>query len=708
VTTVDLPIEGMTCASCAARIERKLNRLDGVKATVNYAVEAAHVELAGATTIAVVLEAVDALGYHAVVAGEAARPDPDRIARRVAVAAALTAPVLVTSMAGIEAGWIGWLGLALTTPVVGWCAWPLHRATWRNLRQATASMDTLISIGSLTAWGASVVGVIAGGDLYFEVAGAVVTLILLGRLLEARAKERAGGAVGALLDLTPRTATIPGPDGERSIPAAHLVIGDVFVLRPGERVATDGVVTAGASTIDESMLTGESVPREVAPGDQIAGGTLNVDGRVEVRANRVGADTALAGIQRLVREAQAGKAAVQRLADRVAAIFVPAVLVVAAATYVAWLAAGASQGRALTCAVAVLIIACPCALGLATPTALLVGTGRGAQLGLLIRGPAVLESTDRIDTIVLDKTGTVTTGVMAVVGCDAEGLEPGVVLRLAGAVEHASEHPIGRAIADAARAAEGEPGAVSAFQAHAGLGVSGVVDGRRVEVGRHPVDGALGEALGRATAAGRTAVTVIVDGIPRGVIVVADVIRPTSREAVDDLRRLGLHPILVTGDAEATARAVAQEVGIEDVFAGVSPEGKVDVVRTLQAAGHVVAVVGDGVNDAPALAQATIGLAIGAGTDAAIEASDITLTGSDLRAVGDAIRLARRTLRTIRMNLFWAFAYNVAAIPLAAAGELQPMIAAGAMAASSLLVVGNSLRLRRFSVNRAGAAPASG
>ncbi len=694
---VDVPIEGMTCASCASRIERGLNRLDGVTATVNYAVASARVQVPDAASLELVCATVEKLGYHAVAQGEAPRADDDRLAARVVVGIVLTAPVMVAAMTGLDAPWLRFAALVLVSPVVWWSGWPLHRATWRNLRQASASMDTLISIGSVAAWGASVVGVLDGGELYFEVAGTVVTLILLGRWLEARAKQRAGGAIGALLALAPSTASVLVDGVERSVSAAHLSVGDRLVLRPGERIATDGVVVAGASAVDESMLTGESMPRDVVVGDAVAGGTLNVAGRLEVRATRVGVDTALAGIQRLVRDAQSGKASVQRLADRVAAIFVPCVIVLATATYGYWLGAGASQGRALTNAVAVLIIACPCALGLATPTALLVGTGRGAQLGLLIRGPAVLESTRRIDTIVLDKTGTITTGTMRVVACAAiEGATEEEVLALAGAVEHGSEHPIGRAIARAALERAGALAPVDAFVAQVGLGVSGLVGGRVVAVGRHPVSGPLEAAVSAAATAGQTAVVVVVDGVACGVVSVADEVRPTSAAAVRRMRELGLRPVLVTGDSEAVARSVAAAVGIDEVLAGVTPAGKVEVVRALQSAGRVVAVVGDGVNDAPALAEATIGLSIGAGTDAAIEASDITLARSDLLAVTDAIRLARRTLAVIRGNLVWAFAYNVAAIPLAAAGALHPMVAAGAMASSSLLVVTNSLRLRRF------------
>jgi Cu+-exporting ATPase len=675
---VELAIEGMTCAGCAARVEKTLNELDGVSATVNLATERASVDFdPGRATPAALITAVEGAGYGAApaVAGlDDARPEPQR--RRLAVSALLSLPVVALAMVpGLQFDGWGWLSLALATPVVFWGGWPFHRAALANLRHRAATMDTLVSVGTLAAWGWSVAALVAvEGELYFEVAAVITTLILLGRFLETRARNRAGAALRALLELGAKEARILRGGEEILVPVEDLRVGDRFVVRPGEKIATDGVVEEGGSAVDRSLLTGESVPVEVGPGDDVAGATMNTYGRLVVRATKVGAETALAQITRLVAEAQAGKAPVQRLADRVSAVFVPVVIALALATLAGWLLAGASADEALAAAVAVLIIACPCALGLATPTALMVGSGRGAQLGIVIKGPEILERTRRIGTIVLDKTGTVTSGRLRLVN----GLPPDV-LRLAGAVEAASEHPVGRAVADAARERFGSLPPVDGFRNVPGSGVVGVVEGRRVQVGR---DG------------------VMVEGKPAGRVVVEDTVKATSAQAVRELKALGLTPVLLTGDDEPTARRVAGEVGIERVLAGVLPDGKAAEIRRLQEAGEVVAMVGDGVNDAPALAQADLGLALGTGTDVAIEASDLTLVSGDLRAAVDAIRLSRRTLRTIKSNLFWAFAYNVAALPLAVAGLLSPIVAAGAMAFSSVFVVTNSLRLRRFRSSR--------
>ncbi len=735
--SLQLPITGMTCASCAARVEKRLNGLDGVEASVNYATETATVTFDPARVPPErLVEAVEEAGYgarlptpQAAPAPEPAEADPAASLRtRFLVSAALTVPVVLMSMVpALQFDNWQWVALQLATPVVLWGGWPFHRATWANLRHGAATMDTLVSIGTLAAWSWSVVALLwlgagdtgmrmpfewvidpgAGADqIYLEVATVVTTFLLAGRWFEARAKRRAGAALRALLELGAKEASVLGDDGrERRVAAADVAVGDRIVVRPGERIATDGAVEEGASAIDASLLTGESVPVEVGPGDEVAGGTVNAGGRLVVRATRVGGDTALARIGRLVTEAQSGKAPVQRLADRISAWFVPAVLVLSVMTLGFWLANGAGPTFAFTAAVAVLIIACPCALGLATPTALLVGTGRGAQLGILIRGPEVLESTRRIDTVVLDKTGTVTSGEMAVAEVvPAEGEDRALVLRLAGALEDGSEHPIARAIAGAARDEQGALPPVEGFASRAGMGVEGVVEGHDMVAGRPSLlaewglaaEGPLAGAIDRARAAGRTAVAVAWDGRMRGVLVVADTVRPTSAEAVRRLRDLGLRPVLLTGDAEATARAVAAEVGIDEVIAEVMPDGKADVVRRLQAEGRVVAMVGDGVNDAPALAQADLGVAMGTGADVAIEASDLTLVSGDLRGAADAIRLSRRTLATIEENLAWAFGYNVAAIPLAMTGYLNPVIAGATMALSSVLVVANSLRLRRF------------
>jgi len=595
-----------------------------------------------------------------------------------------------------------WASLTLAAPVVVWGAWPFHRAAWANLRHGSATMDTLISMGTLAALGWSVYALLSGsGDVYLEVAAGVTTLILAGRYFEARAKRRAGAALKALLELGAKDVSVLRDGVEQRIPINRLSVGDEFVVRPGEKIATDGVVVAGNSAVDASMLTGESVPVDVEPGGQVAGATINADGRLVVRASRIGSDTQLAQMARLVEDAQNGKAQAQRLADKISGVFVPIVIALAVATFGFWIGTGGSAAAAFTAAIAVLIIACPCALGLATPTALMVGTGRGAQLGILIKGPEVLEATRRIDTVILDKTGTVTTGTMTLLDViTAGGERPDEVLRLAGALEDASGHPIAKAIATGARDKLGDLPKVDEFKSLDGLGVQGVVDGHTVLVGRQrllTLPDELSKAMHEAESEGRTAVAVAWDGTARGVVVVADAVKPTSAEAVRELRALGLTPILVTGDNEAAARTVARQVGIDQVVAEVLPHEKVQTVKRLQADGKAVAMVGDGVNDAAALAQADLGLAMGSGTDVAIEASDLTLVRDDLRAVPDAIRLSRKTLATIKGNLFWAFAYNVAALPLAAAGLLNPMIAGAAMAFSSVFVVSNSLRLRRFS-----------
>jgi P-type Cu+ transporter len=727
---VELPITGMTCASCANRIERKLNRLDGVSASVNYATERARVEFdASAVEPEQLVAAVEAAGYHAAL--PAAEPVPDETAqlrRRLLVSLALTLPVLAMAMIPpLQFDNWQWLSLTLAAPVVVWGAAPFHRAAWANLRHATATMDTLISVGVLAAFGWSLYALFlgdagmpgmtmafdvipergAGADaIYLEVASAVTVFVLAGRYFEARAKQRAGAAVTALLELGAKDVSILDADGaERRIPVEQLAVGDRFIVRPGEKIATDGLVEDGRSAVEQSMLTGEPVPVEVGPGSEVAGATVNAGGRLIVRATKVGADTALAQIARLVTEAQSGKAPVQRLADRISGVFVPVVIVLAIATLGFWLGAGEDLTFAFTAAVAVLIIACPCALGLATPTALLVGTGRGAQLGLLIKGPEILESTRRVDTIVLDKTGTVTTGRMSLVDVvPARGEDRAELLGIAGALEDASEHPIAQAIARAARDELGTLPAADGFANREGLGVEGIVDGHGVQVGRPALlaewsltaPPELDAARQTAESQGRTAVVAACDGAVRGVLVVADTVKPTSAQAVASLRALGLRPVLLTGDNAATARAVADEVGIDEVIAEVLPSDKAAVIRRLQAEGRVVAMAGDGVNDAPALAQADLGLAIGTGTDIAIEASDLTLVSGDLRAAADAIRLSRATLRTIKQNLGWAFGYNLAALPLAAAGLLNPVIASAAMAFSSLSVVANALRLRRF------------
>jgi Cu+-exporting ATPase len=743
----------MTCASCAARVERKLNRLDGVSATVNFATEAARVSFPETLTVGDLIAAVERTGYTAALpAPPEAGQDEDAAAGsrrelrlRMLVSVALAVPVVLLAMVPALQfpGW-RWASLAAATPVATWGAWPFHRAAVVSALHGTATMDTLVSIGVSAAYLWSLYALFLAGPgthaTYLEVAAGVTALILLGRYLEARAKRSAGTALRALLDLGAKQATVLTDGREFSVPVGQLQVGDEFVVRPGEKIAADGTVIVGSSAVDTSMLTGEPVPAEAGPGDAVTGGCVNVGGRLVVRATRVGADTELARLARLVTQAQAGKAPVQRLADRVSAVFVPVVLVIAAATLAGWLASGASADAAFTAAVAVLIIACPCAMGLATPTAILVGTGRGAQLGILIKGPEILESTRRVDTVVLDKTGTITAGRMTLTDVlAAPGVPEADLLRLAAIAESGSEHPIAAAITTGARtrlaasapaaalpavappaAAPAAPDAiappwapdvrdVSEFTAHPGLGVSAVAEGHALLVGQRGWLAAewslapgpeLAERADRAEESGQTAVFVAWDGRIRGVLTVADTIKPTARAAVTRLRALGLHPVLLTGDNERAARAVARQAGIDDVIAGVDPGGKLAAVRRLQEQHRTVAMVGDGVNDAAALAQADLGLAMGTGTDAAIEAADVTLVGGDPRAVGDAIALSRKTLRTIKANLGWAFGYNAAAIPLAASGLLNPTIAAAAMAFSSLFVVTNSLRLRRFNPGR--------
>ncbi|GAA1085462.1 Cu+-exporting ATPase [Pseudonocardia antarctica] len=735
VTEIELAVGGMTCASCANRIERKLNKLDGVSATVNYATEKARISAPGGVGLETLLGTVEAAGYTATPPSAGTDEDPERDLRdlrnRLIGAAVLSVPVVVLAMtpAWQFVGW-QWVSLLLTLPVWGWAGAPFHRAAWTNLRHGAATMDTLVSMGTTAALAWSLYALFLGtagmpgmvhpfeltisrtdgsGNIYLEVVAAVVTFVLAGRYVELRSRRRAGAALRALLQMGAKDVTVLRDGAEVRVAVDELAVGEEFVVRPGEKVATDGEVVDGRSAVDVSMLTGESVPVEVRAGDAVVGGCVNSGGRLVVRATRVGSDTALAQMARLVEEAQNGKAEVQRLADRISAVFVPFVAVIAAATLLVWILTGALASTAFTAAVAVLIIACPCALGLATPTALLVGTGRGAQTGILIKGPEILESTRRVDTVVLDKTGTVTTGTMALTGVHtADGTDEATVLRLAGALESASEHPVAAAIAGAATERVGDLPAVTDFTNHEGLGVQGVVDGHAVLVGRPrlleqwsvPLPDDLAAVAADEAARGRTTVAVAWDGAARAVFVVADTVKPTSAEAIAEFRRLGLRPVLLTGDNRAVAETVAREVGIEPgpdtVLADVLPADKLAVVERLQEQGRVVAMVGDGVNDAAALARADLGLAMGTGTDVAIEASDITLVRGDLRAAADAVRLSRRTLGTIRGNLFWAFAYNTAAIPLAAFGLLNPMIAGAAMAFSSVCVVLNSLRLRRF------------
>ncbi|MFJ3905814.1 heavy metal translocating P-type ATPase [Streptomyces sp. NPDC090025] len=743
-TTTELTIGGMTCASCAARVEKKLNRMEGVTATVNYATEKARVEHPADVPVADLIATVVKTGYTAEepppphpepepesangagAAGGGGPVDPELAAlrQRLTVSALLSLPVVLLAMVpALQFDNWQWLSLTLAAPVVVWGGLPFHRATWTNLRHGAATMDTLVSIGTLAAFGWSLWALFLGdaglpgmrhdfdltvsrdhasATIYLEVAAGVITFILLGRYLEARAKRKAGAALHALLRLGAKDVAVLRDGAEVRVPVGTLAVGDRFVVRPGEKIATDGTVVDGASAVDASLLTGESVPVDVAPGDPVTGGCVNTSGRLVVEAGRVGADTQLARMAKLVEDAQNGKAEVQRLADKISAVFVPVVLLIALGTLVGWLLVTSDTTAAFTAAVAVLIIACPCALGLATPTALMVGTGRGAQLGILIKGPEVLESTRRVDTVVLDKTGTVTTGRMTLTGVHVYGGAYGAadrtdeneLLRLAGALEHSSEHPIARAVAAGAAARVGELPVPKSFENVPGLGVRGSVDGHLVLVGRAALLAA--EEIEIPAEAAPGVVHVAWDGRARGTLTVADAVKDTSAEAVARLRGLGLRPVLLTGDGRAVAERVAAEVGIDEVIAEVMPQDKVDVVRRLQAEGRTVAMVGDGVNDAAALATADLGLAMGTGTDAAIEASDLTLVRGDLRVAADAIRLSRRTLATIKGNLGWAFGYNVAALPLAAAGLLNPMIAGLAMAFSSVFVVTNSLRLRTF------------
>jgi Cu+-exporting ATPase len=738
---VDLVIGGMTCSSCAARIQKRLNKLDGVDAAVNFATEQARVTAPAGVSPEQLIAEVEKAGYtaklpkspshaehggHDMSGGDDHTAHVEGLRQKLYVTLALTAPIIAMAMVpALQFDSWQWLSLTLAAPVVVWGGAMFHRSAWINLRHGAANMDTLISLGSLAAFGwslwalfwgeAGVTGmtmpfsldVSRGGgthEIYLEVASAVIVFMTAGHYLEAKAKRSSGAALRALLELGAKDVAVLRDGVETRIPVEQLHVGDTFVVRPGEKIATDGIVEDGSSAIDESLLTGESVPVEVRPGDTVTGATLNAGGRLVVRASRVGADTQLAQMARLVTDAQMAKAPIQRLADKVSSVFVPGVILLAAATLGFWVGAGESSSMAFTAAVAVLIIACPCALGLAVPVSILSGTGRGAQLGILIKGPEVLESTRKVDTIVLDKTGTVTQGRMSLVDIAVDGVTEDEVLRLVGALEAASEHPIAQAIAAAAREQVGSLADVESFQSTDGLGVQGVIDGHAVVAGRERfaadwglhLPGALAQAKATAEAAGRTAVVAGWDGAIRAVLVVADTIKPTSAQAIAELQALGLRPVLLTGDNEAAARAVAAEVGIDEVIAEVLPADKVDVIRRLQAEGRVVAMVGDGVNDAAALAQADLGLAMGTGTDAAIEAADLTLVRGDLRVAADAIRLSRATLRNIRGNLVWAFGYNVAALPLAAAGLMNPMIAGATMAFSSVFVVFNALRLQRF------------
>ncbi|MCM3661507.1 heavy metal translocating P-type ATPase [Georgenia satyanarayanai] len=731
----------MTCASCANRIEKKLNKLDGVSATVNYATEKARVTAPGGYDPQLLISEVEKTGYTAVLPKPkqteatastaeddgAAGPELTSLRHRLIGSVVLTVPVVAMAMIpALQFTYWQWASLALAAPVIVWAAWPFHKAAWTNLKHGTATMDTLISMGTTAAFLWSLYALFLGtagepgmthafeltiapsdgaANIYLEVGAGVTMFILAGRYFEKRSKRQAGAALRAMLELGAKEVSVLRDGAEVKIPSSELAVGDEFVVRPGEKIATDGDVVAGTSAVDASMLTGESVPVEVAEGDSVSGATVNAGGRLVVRATRVGSDTQLAQMARLVEDAQSGKAEVQRLADRISGVFVPIVIVIAVAALGAWLGAGFPTSAAFTAAVAVLVIACPCALGLATPTALLVGTGRGAQMGVLIKGPEVLESTRKVDTVVLDKTGTVTTGKMTFVDAITEpGVDRAELLRLAGALENASEHPIAQAIAKAAAEEIGALPAPEDFANIEGKGVQGIVNGTSVVVGRESLLAdwsqrlslPVAEAKAQAEREGKTVVAVGWDGHARGVIVVADAVKPTSAQAIAELKQLGLTPVLLTGDNTAVAEQIAVEVGIDEVIAEVLPKDKVDVVARLQGEGRVVAMVGDGVNDAPALAQADLGLAMGTGTDVAIEASDITLVRGDLRAAVDAIRLSRKTLGTIKTNLFWAFAYNVAAIPVAALGMLNPMLAGAAMAFSSVFVVGNSLRLRGF------------
>lgn len=735
-TDIELLIGGMTCASCANRVERKLNKLDGVTATVNYATEKARVHVPEGYDPGLLIAEVEKTGYTAKLPQPPAavesvedREDPELVSlrQRLIGSVVLTVPVIAMAMIlALQFTYWQWASLALSAPVIVWAAWPFHRAAWLNLKHGTATMDTLISLGTAAAFLWSLYALFFGtagepglthgfdftiapsdgaANIYLEVGAGVTMFILLGRYFEKRSKRQAGAALRALLELGAKEVSVMRGDAEVKISIDDLAVGDEFVVRPGEKIATDGIVVSGSSAVDESMLTGESVPVEVGPGDQVTGATVNESGRMLVRATRIGADTQLAQMAKLVEDAQTGKAEVQRLADRISGVFVPIVIVIAVATLGAWIGAGFPISAAFTAAVAVLVIACPCALGLATPTALLVGTGKGAQTGILIKGPETLESTRRVDTVVLDKTGTVTTGKMTLVDAIAEqNTTREELLRIAGTIELASEHSIAQAIAQGAVAEVGSLPQVDEFMNIEGRGVQGIVEGRAVVVGRETLladwsqrlSPALAEAKAQAEREGKTVVVAGWDGEARGILVVADTVKPTSAEAIRRLQDLGLTPVLLTGDNTAVATQIASEVGIERVIAEVLPQEKVDVVNSLQAEGKVVAMVGDGVNDAPALAQADLGLAMGTGTDVAIEASDITLVRGDLLSAVDAIRLSRKTLGTIKSNLFWAFAYNVAAIPVAALGMLNPMLAGAAMAFSSVFVVGNSLRLKGF------------
>ena len=736
---VELLVDGMTCASCAARIEKKLNRIPGVEAAVNYATEKASIVIPDGVTVDETIEAIEATGYRArrpepaapierSSTADDASPEADELRRRLVLSAVLALPVAVVSMIPpLQFPNWQWFALTLSAPVAVWGALPFHRAAWANARHRAATMDTLISLGVLTAFGWSLYALFFGsagepgmhstfsftaapeagaGEIYLEIAVVLTVFLLAGRYIEARARKRSSAALRALIEMGAKEATVLREGGEVRISTADLVVGDVFVVRPGEKIATDGEVLDGASAVDASMLTGEAIPVEVGPGDTVVGATLNSGGRLVVRATRVGADTELAQIGRLVEQAQTGKAAVQRLADRISAVFVPVVLGLSLLALIGWLLLGAAPEMAFTAAVATLIIACPCALGLATPTALLVGTGRGAQLGVLIKGPQILESTRRVDTIVLDKTGTVTTGRMTLVDVvPIPGLGEERLLALAGAAETGSEHPIAAAIVAGSRARAGELPGLESFSSEQGLGVQAVVDGHRVLVGRPrwlaehwrlPLPAELSRTQAELEAVGKTTVAVAWDGQVRGLLAVSDVVKDNSAAAIEQFHRLGLRPILLTGDNRRAAESVAAEVGISEVIAEVLPSEKADAIAALQRDGAVVAMVGDGVNDAAALATADLGIAMGTGTDVAIHASDLTLVRSDLMAAADAIRLARRTLRIIKGNLFWAFAYNISGIPLAMLGLLNPLIAGAAMAFSSVFVVTNSLRLRRF------------